>query len=261
MVSRKREPLASDPALPLRLPPRPAWIAPVRVEQPELLDLGFGSPAEVSENLSEMWRINRDLGGLRALTRHLHPRLLAAQNPITLADLGTGSADVPVAMVRWARAQGLKIQVLAIDWAARNLAIAQAHIERMPEITLLRADAARLPLPPHGVDFIISSLFLHHFTPAKIVELLGAAFAHARRGIIMTDLVRGWLPYAAFKLVQPIFARNRLTRADGALSIRRAYRPDELRKLAQAAGLPNAKVYTHWPWRMTLVMDREIEYA
>jgi len=229
---------------------------PARHDQLELLDSGLGSPADVAANLSEMWRINRDLGGFRALTHHLHPRLIAVKNPITVADLGAGSADIPLALTRWARTRGLQLRLFALDWAERCLAVARTRVREAPEISLLQADAGHLPLPLEGVDFIISSLFLHHLPPDLAVEALRRAFAHARRGIVMSDLVRGWLPYIAFKLIQPLFARNRLTRHDGALSIRRAYTPNELRELAAAAGLPNAKVYTHWPWRMTLVVDK-----
>ena len=71
----------------------------------------------------------------------------------------------------------------------------------------------------------------------------------------MSDLVRGWVPWFLFRLGQPIFARNRLTRHDGALSILRAYR-QALARLARQAGLPNPRVYTHWPWRMILVVDK-----
>ena len=73
----------------------------------------------------------------------------------------------------------------------------------------------------------------------------------------MSDLVRGWLPYVAYQLIQPTFARHPMTRKDGALSIRRAYTPEELRQLALRAGLPNPRVFTHFPWRMTLVVEKK----
>jgi len=69
--------------------------------------------------------------------------------------------------------------------------------------------------------------------------------------------VRGWLPYFAFKLASPIFARHPMTRIDGALSVRRAYTPGELLRLARAAGLSQARVVEHFPWRMTLIVDRQ----
>ena len=97
---------------------------------------------------------------------------------------------------------------------------------------------------------------MHHFAPDSLIALLRAASVCARRGLIMSDLVRGRLPLVAFRLAQPVIARHYLTRHDGALSIRRAYTPGELRDLAHAAGLAGAQVYTHWPWRMTLVVDQ-----
>src|SRR5437870_3268880 len=80
-----------------------SWLVPARLEQPELLDMGLGSPDDVASNLVEMWRSSRYLGGLHALTRHLYPRLTACPGSITLIDVGTGSAEIPLAIARWAR--------------------------------------------------------------------------------------------------------------------------------------------------------------
>src|SRR5258708_6297078 len=102
-----------------------AWWIPSRVEQPELLDLGCGSASDVSANFNEMWHTNQYLGGFRALVRHLYPRLEASESPaLTVVDLGTGSADIPVRIAHWARLHGLNLRIIALDWATRNLAIA-----------------------------------------------------------------------------------------------------------------------------------------
>jgi SAM-dependent methyltransferase len=238
-----------------------AKMALPRLDQPEWLDQGRGSDRDVAANLEEMWRINLRLGGLGALTRHLYPRVMAADGPVTLLDLGTGSAHVPLAIARWARSTGRPLRICGVDWAGRHLAVARRAVARrkvngQAKVSLLQADASRLPVAPSGVDFVVSSLFLHHFAPGPAIDLLRSASAIARRSLIMSDLVRGRLPWLAFKLLQPIFARQALTRHDGALSIRRAYTPAELRELAAAAGLRGARVYEHWPWRMTLVADR-----
>jgi hypothetical protein len=227
-----------------------------RLDQHEWLDQGRGSDQDVAANLEEMWRVNRQLGGLGALTRHLYPRLMAAAGPLTLLDLGTGSAHLPLAIASWACSTGHPVHVCGVDWAGRHLAIARQKVSGQPRVSLLQADASRLPVPSGGVDFVVSSLLLHHFAPGPAVELLRTAAAIARRSLIVSDLVRGRLPWLAFKMVQPVFARQALTRHDGALSIRRAYTPAELRELAVAAGLRGARVYEHWPWRMTLVADR-----
>jgi len=231
-------------------------LACTRIEQDELLDLGLGTQANVAANLAEMRRMNRWLGGLSALTTHLYPRLSVSPQPITLTDLGTGAADIPVTIARWTETRGLKAHFLALDWTARNLTVARRQSQDTPAVCVLRADANQLPFANNSVDFVISSLFLHHFSPEPVVCLLRSAFACARRSVIMTDLVRGWLPLLGFKAIQPIFARNFLTRHDGAVSIRRAYTPSELRQFAAAAGLKNVQVHVHTPWRMTLVADK-----
>lgn len=227
-----------------------------RANETEWLDQGRGSDADVAANLDEMWRLNRWLGGLSALTRHLYPRLLAASGPSRVLDLGTGSAHVPLDIGRWACARRLEVQLIGLDWAARHLAVARQQIGGAGPVRLLQADAQRLPLAEGSADFVISSLFLHHFGPEAAVEVLRAGYRAARRGLIMSDLVRGQWPALAFGLVQPVLARHPLTRHDGYLSICRAYTPGELRELAARAGLPNARVHSHWPWRMTLVVDR-----
>lgn len=230
-----------------------------RFDAPEWLDEGRGAPADVAANLAEMGRLNRALGGLAALTRHLYPRLRRHAGRATLLDLGTGAADGPRAIAAWAAAQGRPVTGIGVDWAARNLAVARAHGEAeraAPAIHLLQADAAHLPLAPRSVDYVITTLFLHHFAPAAAVALLRAAYTVTRRALLVSDLVRGRLPLLAFGLVQPLLARHPFTRHDGAVSIRRAYTPRELLALAHAAGLPQPRVHTHWPWRMTLVVDR-----
>jgi SAM-dependent methyltransferase len=227
-----------------------------RLDQPELLDLGRGSQADVAASLAELERINTYLGGYRSLARELFPRLAAAAPPVSLADIGTGAGGLPRLIARWGRRHGVAVKILAFDQAPRHLIVAEADTCGYPEILLVQADADALPLPPEGVDYAISSLVLHHFAPEALVTLLRAAYARSRRGLVMSDLIRGWLPYLGFKLAQPVIARNFLTRYDGAVSIRRAYTPAELLDLAHAAGLAQARVYTHLPWRMTLVVDR-----
>jgi SAM-dependent methyltransferase len=232
------------------------WPQDARLDQEELLDLGCGNASDVAYNLLEMERTSRYLGGYRALTRHLFPRLTAAGHPVSVLDIGTGGAGLPRLIAEWARRHKVAVSVLAVDRAARHLAVAAAGAQPYPEIMLVQADGHCLPLPCRGADYTISSLVLHHCSPESLIRLLQASYETSRRGLIMTDLVRGWLPYFAFKLVQPVFARNFLTRQDGATSIRRAYKPHELLASAHAAGLHDARVYSHGPWRMTLVVDR-----
>src|SRR5947209_16557744 len=119
----------------------------LRADEPEWLDQGRGSSADVADNLDEMWRLNRWLGGLGALSRHLYPRLAAANAPCTVLDLGTGSAQMLLAIARWARTHQVSVKLIGLDWAARNLAVARlrATAHQCAQVSLLLADSQRPP--------------------------------------------------------------------------------------------------------------------
>ncbi|MDZ4770446.1 MAG: methyltransferase domain-containing protein [Chloroflexota bacterium] len=233
-----------------------AWLVPTRSEQIELLDQGVGTLDDVRENLGEMWRANRTFGGVRALTRHLYPLLERHSSPVRVVDLGSGSGKLALVLTAWAQRQGIALTVFSVDVAARHLTVARENIGDRADIALLQADALALPFAPDQIDYFVSSLFLHHFDPDTLIVLLRDLYQRGRRGIVMSDLTRGVLPLLGFRAIQPVFARHTLTRHDGLLSIRRAYTPAELLRLARAAGIETARVLRDFPWRMTLVAEK-----
>lgn len=251
----KADEVETSPFLDTNLAYKSSSFLPPRLDAQELLDLGVGSEDDVAANFADLRRINHFLGGLRALTLHLYPRLLASDSPSTIVDIGTGSGDLLSVINLWALSRNLDLKVWGLDYSARNLSVA-SRATPSPRQHLIHADALHLPFRNGSVDYFISSLLLHHLPLDQVILLLTQSFKSANKGIIMSDLVRGWAPLVAFKVSQPIFARNFLTRGDGATSIRRAYTPAELTHLAQAAGLTNARVYQHPMWRMTLVADK-----
>jgi hypothetical protein len=97
---------------------------------------------------------------------------------------------------------------------------------------------------------------MHHFNPLELTQFLKESYEVSRCGIVMSDLIRGRAPLWAFRLLRPVFARHPFTYHDGSLSVRRAYLPQELLNLVKEAGLPNPQVFCHFPWRMTLVVEK-----
>ncbi len=232
------------------------FLVPARRDQAELLDQGAGTLDDVRENLREMWRANHTFGGIRALTRHLYPRLKQTPSPVRIVDLGTGSGKLALELAAWGKHEHIDINLFPVDVAARHLIVARENIGVQSGIALIQADALALPFAPNHIDYFVSSLFLHHFDPDTLIIMLRDLFRRARRGIVMSDLTRGVLPLIGFALIQPVFARHYLTRCDGRLSIQRAYTPDELLAIAHDAGLEQARVYRDFPWRMTLVVEK-----
>jgi hypothetical protein len=69
--------------------------------------------------------------------------------------------------------------------------------------------------------------------------------AVARQGLVVNDLLRSRLTLALVWAVTRVFTRHPFARDDGPLSVRRAYSPGELRRLAAAAGVGRLAVRRH----------------
>jgi SAM-dependent methyltransferase len=234
---------------------RPLLSPLVRSEQTELMDEPGLDTNELAGNLRDIRRVNRLLGGTSIVLR-LMPSLIGEwtpSEPLTLLDLATGSADIPVAIARWAETRGMPLRIVASDYSDEMLADAKREVAGIPTIELARYDARSVPLPDGSFDIVVCSLSLHHFAPDEAVLVLREMKRLARRGFILNDLCRSRLGYAAARLAAITTTRNRLTRHDAPLSVLRAYTPDELRNLLERAGAGDATITTH-PWfRMAAV--------
>jgi 2-polyprenyl-3-methyl-5-hydroxy-6-metoxy-1,4-benzoquinol methylase len=235
---------------------RENWRLSTRRDGEEWLDQGIGTPAAIDQSLADLSRINRWLGGMRGLADHLYPRLRKGNaRGVRLLDLGAGGCTIPMTIAQWARVQGITLEILALDLHYAHLRWAQRRLRRWPEIALVQGDVFAPPIAEGSVDLVISSLFLHHFSAPELIQLLPSWTQLACGSLVMTDLVRHPVPYWFMKVASPVFARSAITRHDAAVSIRRAYRPRELQRIAVQAGFPQARVWTHFPYRMTLVID------
>lgn len=226
-----------------------------RSDDTEMLDEASHDPAELVANFRDIQRVNRLLGGTSTILRHL-PRMLASipeGQPVTILDLATGTADIPIAISRWARARDLPITINASDASEEILELARDATADHDDIALARHDARSVPLPDNAVDIVLCSLSLHHFAPDDAVRVLREMDRLASVGFILNDLRRDRLGYAAAWAASRVTTRNRLTRHDAPLSVLRAYTQAELAEMIDRAGIENATITTH-PWfRMAAV--------
>ena len=86
------------------------------IDAPHLL-----SSSEWRVILRELRIVNRWLGGSRAALQEIKPLIqeIAGEKTnkrlVEIVDLGSGSGDIPVALVTWARRAGYSLRVLAVD--------------------------------------------------------------------------------------------------------------------------------------------------
>lgn len=218
----------------------------------ELLDGPLDDAAALRGNLRDLRRINHRLGGVRLSAAALDA-LLAADpappgRPVRLLDVGTGAADIPVALIRRSlggprldgppglHVTGLDERVEVLE-AARDIDPALTDLEARGLLTLTLGDGRSLPYPDGAFDVAHCSLVVHHLDPAGVVGMLGEMARVARTGIVVNDLLRGQLALAGAWLLTRVLSRNRYTRHDAPLSVRRAYSRVEIREMLTAAGL------------------------
>ena len=194
---------------------------------------------DLARTLADIARLNGLFGGRRLTLFHL--RRLVAGVPrgraITVLDVGTGGADMPVAIARWARRAGRRVRIFALDRDPATLAVARRAAARFPEISFLRGDAQALPVRLHSVDAVISALILHHLTPDEAARSIAEMDGASRAGFVVNDLARSRTAYALVWIATRLVATTRMARHDGPMSVRRAYTPDEVRALCEKAGV------------------------
>lgn len=231
-------------------------LTPKRIYEEEMLDAGEGTDQDVAHSLSDLRRINRFLGGRRVIIRALSSCLDGAKiQDISLLDVGTGSADIPMEVAAECRERGFECFISAVDISERNLRVSRSRLNVTEEIHLVQADSLKLPFASGSFDFVTASLFLHHFRDEDVVRLLADFARIARRAVIVNDLVRNLVPYYFTRVAGPILAWSFLTRNDAPVSVLRGFTTDEMRSLATRAGLNRVHVKRLFPYRLSLIAD------
>ena len=231
-----------------------SMLTPMRIYEEELLDAGEGTDEDVARSLIDLRRVNRFLGGRKVVLRAISSLLDGTDTQhLSLLDVGTGSADLPMAVAEYCRQRGLATFIAGVDISERNLRISRTRLGVSPEVHLVRADSLRLPFAARSFDIVTASLFLHHFRDDDVVRLLADFGRIARRAVIVNDLVRNLVPYYFTRIAGPILAASFLTRNDGPVSVLRGFTPAEMNELARRAGLRVRDLKRLFPFRLSLI--------
>jgi ubiquinone/menaquinone biosynthesis C-methylase UbiE len=224
-----------------------------RSYEPERLDTGDYTADEYESCLVELRRVNRWLGDAHALKRSLAPELRrAGLQSFSLLDVGAGSGYLLRVAAREARRRNLRAELIGVELNERSASAIREESRDFEEVAAVRADALRLPFSDGAFDYAVCSLFTHHFTDEGVVRVLREMARVACRRVFVIDLHRHALAYLLYTTAGRLLLRSRLVREDGALSILRAFRPAELRRLAGAAGLREIEVRRRFPFRLVL---------
>lgn len=225
---------------------------------PELMDAPDVPRDELANALSYLRWVNRRLGGASALISHLQrwSKHWPKDRPITLLDVATGSADIPLAAVAWARSRGFDLRVTGVDNHEATLELAREHVAHEPAITIEHVDALRLRdrFTSGSFDYVHAALFLHHLSDIRALTALAAMGRLARAGVVWSDLVRSRLHRAAVQIA--CIGQPHIVRHDARVSFEAGFTRNEALDMARRCELPHAR-YHHFPlwYRFTLTSE------
>jgi ubiquinone/menaquinone biosynthesis C-methylase UbiE len=221
--------------------------------EPENLDKGTYTAEEYEGCLVELRRVNKWLGDSSALRDSLLKEIEQRDlRSFSVLDVGAGSGELLRVAADWARETDRKAWLVGLELNARSARSILDESREFSEICSVQANGFQLPFRDQAFDFVIQSLTLHHFDDEGAVRILREIARVAARGIFVIDLHRSPVAYFFYTTIGHLFLHNRLLHEDGALSILKSWKAEELRALANKAGLMDIQIEKHFPSRLIL---------
>lgn len=226
-----------------------------RATTAEYLDGPDCDPALAVASYRFMEMINACFGGIRAVQCFLAAEMEGrkAGAPLRLLDIGSGSCDIPLAVSRWARAQGIPLRVTCLEVSEHAVDMARMQLGRAgdPAVRLIQEDVfTHQPAEPY--DCAVGSMCFHHFSDEQILALLHRLRGFVHSSVLINDLRRSRLAFlAAHALLvgAPVGVRH-----DALLSIRRGFDLDELAGLLNQLEGATVSVKPAWWFRVAAVI-------
>ena len=212
-----------------------------RTDAVELLDGPLDDPAALAANLRDLRRINDRLGGV-SLTAPAIEALAAHRAELSLLDVGTGGADIPLALLALAAARRAATDGRRHRQPARGPVGGRPRLaRRWRRRTGSNSTSGTVGRSPTPIGRSTSSMPRSSSITARADDaagLLRGDGAGSRASASWSTTSSGrWRGWVGAWLIGHLLTRNRYTRHDAPLSVRRAYRADEVAAMLRAAGL------------------------
>ncbi|HEY4271690.1 MAG TPA: methyltransferase domain-containing protein [Candidatus Udaeobacter sp.] len=200
----------------------------------EIMDRPQPVSPELERDLKRIRQLNRWFGSYRLVLSFMR-RWIKPGVRMRVADVATGSGDIPRLIVDYARKIGAQVEIHAVDRQAATLEIATKLSSGYSEISYREANILEWDWA-EAYDIVLCSLTLHHFSDEDAVKVLFRCRELSKRFVLVSDLRRGFLARIGVHLLTALIFREPMTRYDARLSAERAFSFSEMRDLAVRAG-------------------------
>lgn len=229
----------------------------------ELMDDFSYTGADLHKALLEIAWINRWLGGRKSIRQSVAQAIrrngLQDKTTLHILDLGCGSGDYLRSLADWGARQRLNLHITGVDANPAIVRFAEEQSTQYKNIRYLCADVLAKDFDLSGYDLILCGLFLHHLEEAEQAALIRKGLAAGVRTIVVNDLHRHWLAYYLFRLISVVMNFSRMSRHDGALSVRKGFTRRDLVRLMEQCRIENYSLRWKWAFRYQLIVYNSCE--
>lgn len=227
-----------------------------RSQEKELIDLGpeYYTHDEYVQCLKKLFFINKFLGFFRSTVNILKKFPQHA----TLLDVGCGGGLFILNLSQSfpnMKMHGIDISQKAIEDAQQSLHTWKKSNPSLNVYFQLQQQN-QLDITKNSFDIILVTLVCHHIEDDDLVIFLRQLHFVAKQAVIINDLHRHQLSYIFYKLLCPLFFKNRLIIHDGLISIRRGFIRSEWKLLLQKAGINTYELKWRFPFRWQLILRK-----
>ncbi len=229
-----------------------------RSTEDEMMDDFLMEGEMLQDSLDKLDIINRRLGGNKVTIDGLQQLLKKepAGATISIIDLGCGGGDMLRRVADYGRKHNYTFKLTGIDANDYTLNYARKLSTNYPEINYTKMDVLADEFSGLHFDIALATLFLHHFKNEEIENLLNVVSKKTRKGIIINDLHRSRTAYYLFKLIS-LFISNPMIRKDGAVSVLRAFKKNELISMGKKLQDTVSTVCWKWAFRYQWIIQKK----
>ena len=228
-----------------------------RTGQTEIMDDFLLAGEELRVTLDRISKINQFLGG-NSITLDGVKKLLSRANKngtITIVDIGCGNGEMLRMLSDYGDKNKIDLNMMGIDANDYTVNYARTLSKDYANISYLCADIFETDFENVSYDIVLCTLTIHHFDNEKIIELIDNLVKASNVGIVINDLQRSKVAYRLFQAVGTFFRLNKMTRADGLISILRGFKRDELEQFSKTLQLKNYTIQWKWAFRYQWIIS------
>ncbi len=208
-----------------------------RSNKKELIDSTDVPAVETIQNLKELDTYNRLTGSIWFTIRQLEKLKLIQGKHYHLVDLGCGGGEFVVSADKWATKNNIEMTISGVDNNPIAIGYLINRIKHLKQIKAVNSDyKSFLNGEVQRIDIIHCALFTHHLNDDEIIALFRTA-KKLKAILLISDLKRSKLAYYSAIAITRLMNGSSLAKHDGPLSVLRGFKKNEIKTLAQKAGV------------------------